>query len=144
MGEEGWCRTGKGCMGVHEYLFECSLTFMGVTGGLDWTSLASRKARLDTDAGGLAILLGVARPDIDGDRLQIPPIQTCRHCIGCTWQSGRSGGAVGTTDLRQAPHFGLDYAILVWDASPAAFVQQKSSYSVLVPIFPRVVWRVGI
>ena len=55
------------------YLCVCSLTFKGVTGGLEWASFASLKDMLETEAGGLDILLGVARPEKEGVRLQMPP-----------------------------------------------------------------------
>lgn len=59
------------------YLLVCSLTFMGVTGGLEFGSPASLKDRLETEAGGF--LLGVARPEKEGVRLQNPPLYGSGH-----------------------------------------------------------------
>ena len=61
---------------VAAYLFVCSLTFMGVS-GLECGSPASLKDKLETEAGGF--LLGVARPENEGVRLQSPSILSSSH-----------------------------------------------------------------
>ncbi len=116
----------KGCvLGV--YLLVCSRTFIGVTGGLEWASSAVLKDKLETEAGGLGNLPGVARPVMEGVRLHHQTGIRCKNynqptcCLPINLRSRESGykgvHAMFSSShdrLLVCRHVKLDLAIATW------------------------------